>query len=136
LSKLKINSLRRFLWNAAGGLSLVLGAIGILLPLLPTTPFILLASACFLRGSPGFHQWLLRNKYLGPVLIEWQLHRSISATVRIKGLILILASFAFSIYMVPHMWLKLALLCFLVALVSFFLRIPVKESVADRGENL
>jgi uncharacterized membrane protein YbaN (DUF454 family) len=124
------------LWNAAGAFSLVLGAIGILLPLLPTTPFVLLASACFLRGSPRFHQWLLRNKHLGSILIEWQLHRSISAKVRIKGLMFILASFAFSIYMVPNIWLKLMLLCFLAALVSFFLRIPVKESVADRGENL
>ena len=72
----------RLLYGAAGWLSLVLGIIGIFVPGLPTTPFILLAAACFSKASPRTHQWLLNHRVLGPFIRNWEEHRSL--TVRTK----------------------------------------------------
>ena len=67
----------RAFWVTCGAVSLVLGFIGIFLPLLPTTPFVLLAAACFARGSERFHDWLVSHPRFGPLVRDWQAHRSI-----------------------------------------------------------
>lgn len=67
----------KWLFNILGGLALALAIIGIFLPLLPTTPFLLLASACFLRGSPRMHDWMLHNRLFGAQLRHYQTHRGI-----------------------------------------------------------
>ncbi|WP_434998623.1 YbaN family protein [Vibrio scophthalmi] len=118
-----------------GGLSLCLGILGIFLPILPTTPFILLSSACFMRSSPRFHRWLSEHDTFGPIISNWHLHRAVSQKVKRRGALAMLASFSFSIYIVPHDWLKIALLIMLLALLSWFIRLPVIEHLADKEEN-
>ncbi|SOD69936.1 hypothetical protein SAMN02746062_01897 [Alysiella filiformis DSM 16848] len=61
----------------AGFLSILLGIIGIFLPIMPTVPFILLAAACFGRASPRFHKWLWEHKYFGPMVRNWEQKRAI-----------------------------------------------------------
>lgn len=65
-------SLQRALFFAAGWLFVVIGVIGIFLPLLPTTPFLLLAAWCFSKSSERFHAWLLDHPRLGPPVKDWQ----------------------------------------------------------------
>lgn len=64
--------LKNWLFTILGGVSLLLGVAGIFLPLLPATPFLLLAGFFFGRGSPKFHQWLVNHKHLGVPIRDWE----------------------------------------------------------------
>lgn len=87
--------LRAVFW-ACGVLALILAAIGVVLPGLPTTPLVLVAGACFVRASPRAHAWLLRNRTFGPLLAEWERHRSIPRHVKRIGLTAMALTAAFS----------------------------------------
>jgi uncharacterized membrane protein YbaN (DUF454 family) len=63
---------KRHFFTACGILSLVIGVLGIFLPLLPGTPFLILAAMCFSRGSERFHAWLVEHPRLGPGIRDWQ----------------------------------------------------------------
>jgi uncharacterized membrane protein YbaN (DUF454 family) len=73
----------------AGGMSLMLGLLGVVLPGLPTTPFVLLASVCLLRSSPRLHEKLLKSRLFGGVLRDWHLHRGVRPHVRYKAMVVI-----------------------------------------------
>ena len=79
--------LSRQIWRLAGGVSLALGGIGIFLPLLPTTPFLLLAAYCFQKSSPRLHNWLVGHPTFGPAIKDWQQHGAISRTAKIQAMI-------------------------------------------------
>lgn len=68
----------RIVWLISGLISLALGGLGVALPLLPTTPFVLLAALCFARSSPALHGWLLRNPAFGKAIRDWRANRAIS----------------------------------------------------------
>ena len=74
--------LKSFLFVAGGWICVGLAVIGSVLPLLPTTPFLLLASWCFYRGSPRIHAWLHRSKTFGTTLDDWQHYRGIRRSVK------------------------------------------------------
>lgn len=82
----------RYLWLALGSLALAVGVIGIFLPLLPTTPFLLLASFCFARGSRRFELWLLSHPRLGPPVLAWREHGAISRRVKFIAITTIMVS--------------------------------------------
>ncbi|WP_295895949.1 YbaN family protein [uncultured Vibrio sp.] len=128
-------NIQRLTLNIVGGLSLVLGIIGIVLPLLPTTPFVLLASACFMRSNPRFHQWLHQHPSLGPVISNWEKHRGVTRKVKQRGVVMIVLSFSFSIWVIPHVWLNAALLLMMFVLLAWFIRLPVIESLAGTKES-
>lgn len=68
----------RALWLAMGGLFLGLGLLGVVLPVLPTTPFLLLAAGCFAKSSPRLHGWLLSHRLFGPPIRNWEENGAIS----------------------------------------------------------
>lgn len=80
---LKKSLLQRRTYLALGFVALSLGVIGIPMPVLPTTPFLLLAAWCFARSSERWHQWLLTNKTFGPVISNWEKRRCISLRTKI-----------------------------------------------------
>ena len=96
--------MKRHLLTTCGWLALVLGAIGAVLPLLPTTPFVLLAAACFARSSPRFHHWLLSHKTMGPIIHRYQRGEGISKTVRNRALILLWLGMGISMWIVAQWW--------------------------------
>jgi uncharacterized membrane protein YbaN (DUF454 family) len=78
------------LYKLLGFIFLGLGVIGVFLPLLPTTPFLLVAAGCFAKSSEKWHQWLLSNRIFGPVIADWQEKKCISVSTKIIAVSLIL----------------------------------------------
>jgi uncharacterized protein len=118
----------RVLLIIAGSISLALGLIGVFLPLLPTTPFVLLAAACYARASPRFHGWLLANRTFGPLIAEWEQHGSIPYRTKVVAVALMSVTFAISITLfVRPVWLKVALAIIGVALAVWIYRLPSRD---------
>ena len=82
---------------ALGSICLGLAAIGAVLPVLPTTPFVLLAAGCFARSSRGFHRALRDSRFFGAVLRDWEDHRSIPRAAKLRAIVLVLLTFALTI---------------------------------------
>jgi uncharacterized membrane protein YbaN (DUF454 family) len=126
----------RGLYIAAGLACVGLGVIGVFLPLLPTTPFLLLAAACFARSSPRFYRWLLGHPRLGPPIRAWREHRRLPARARRLGLVLIVATFAISIiWVVDNLYGRLALAALGATAFAMLSRIPVLEAAAGDAEK-
>ena len=89
--------IKKYLLLTIGMAAVVLGVIGAVLPILPTTPFLLLALACFANSSPRFHKMLLNNRWFGSALYQWEESRSISSPSKKKAMILIVVTFSLSI---------------------------------------
>ena len=128
LLRLHHSPLVRSLYLAAGCAALMLGALGVLLPILPTTPFVLLAAACFARGSERFHNRLMTNRYTGPIILEWRLHRSVTHKTKRMAYIMTALSFSVSILIVPEMWQKIMLATIACILAFYLSRLPVRPT--------
>jgi len=115
--------LTRLLLLAAGWLALVLGFAGVFLPLLPTTPFLLLAAACFVRSSPALHARMLAHPRLGPFLRQWRRERSIPRAAKRRAYVLVVGCFALSIWFVEGLALRLALGALGLGLIVFLARL-------------
>lgn len=89
----------RYLWVAVGLSALGLGIIGVALPLLPTTPFLLLAAYAFARSSPRLSAWLIEHQTFGPMIINWQIHGSISRRAKTIAAVTMLLTFLLSVVM-------------------------------------
>jgi uncharacterized membrane protein YbaN (DUF454 family) len=87
----------RAFWVALGLLSLLLGAIGVILPLLPTTPFVLLAAFAFSKGSPRLRQWLLDSEIFGPIIADWEQYGAIAPRYKWIACVVMGLTFAASV---------------------------------------
>ena len=82
----------RAIFVALGAICVVLGAVGTIVPGLPTTPFLLLAATCFARGSRRAHAWILRNRVFGPIIRTWQRERAVSRRVKGVSSVMVIAA--------------------------------------------
>ena len=110
--------------NIAGVLAVLLGVIGIFLPLLPTTPFLLLAAACFARSSPRMHHYLMTHRVFGPYLRNYHEGRGIPARAKVLALLMMWSSLAYVAWRYDHLWLRLALLAVGAGVTIYLLRLP------------
>ena len=99
----------KVLLNVLGSFFLVLAVLGVFLPLLPATPFLLLASACYVRGSERLHRWLVNNRVFGAYLTNVQQRRGIPLRAKIITVVVLWASLLFSIYRIDILLLRLML---------------------------
>jgi len=90
--------IKKYSLIALGIFFVVLGIIGAVLPLLPTTPFLILALSCFAKSSPRFHKALLNNRFFGDSLRQWEESRSLTRRTKIKAAMLIILTFSLSIF--------------------------------------
>ena len=129
--------IKSFFYVVGGWLCLGLAVVGAVLPLLPTTPFLLLASYCFYKGSPRLHAWLHRSKSFGPTLDDWHHYRGIRKTLKYRAVVMVAAvvTVSFVLSSLPD-WLRLAL----VVLVSIGLvviwRIPTLPDDAPKAPRM
>ena len=112
----------RTLLLAIGWLSVILGIIGIFLPVLPTTPFLLLAAACFVRSSRRFYLWLVNHKHLGPWIRDYLEGNGIPLKGKVYAIGLMWASIGLSCYLVPMPWARAFMLTSAVLVTLYILR--------------
>jgi len=115
LSKDKKQRVIRALLVIAGMISLGLGAIGIFIPILPTTPFLLLSAACFLRSSERLHNWLINNRWFGDYIRNYQEGRGIPKKTKIISISLLWLSILYSSFFVVDEILIVQVALFIVA---------------------
>ena len=94
----------RLLWLAAGLTACALGLIGAVLPLLPTTPFMLLAAFCFARSSPRLERWLTEHRLFGPAIADWRRNGAISRRAKQLATVMIAATFLLSLLLGVASW--------------------------------
>ncbi len=95
-NEMNMNKVRKSLLAMCGMVAVGLGAAGIFLPLLPTTPFLLLAAACFFRSSDRLYNWLIQHRCFGHYIRQYREHRAISRQAKIATLLLLWGTLAFS----------------------------------------
>ena len=118
---------------ASGTFFLLLGIIGIVLPLLPTTPFLLLAATCYARGSKKFYNWLINNKWLGEYIKNYQLGRGVPLTVKIISITLLWITITFSIIaIVTNFLVQIILIIIAISVTLHILTIKtIKKKIND-----
>jgi uncharacterized membrane protein YbaN (DUF454 family) len=124
--------IRRWVYVVLGLFFVGLAVLGGLLPVLPTTPFLLLASFFFLRSSPALNAWLLRSRLFGPLLRDWQRHRGVRPHVKIGAVAVLVPVIGASALFgnLPPYLLVLLLVLGLIGLIVV-LRLPVIRAEAD-----
>jgi uncharacterized protein len=110
-----------WLYLGLGFVALGLGIVGVFLPLLPGTPFLILAAFCFSRGSPRFHGWLLRHPRLGPPVTLWRASGAIRLRHKVIATILIVLSAGFSAFVFVGQLVVVAVLLLVIAAVLWFI---------------
>ena len=117
-------AVRWLLWTT-GTIALILGIAGAFLPVLPTTPFILLAAACYAKASERFHQRLLNHPTFGPTIRNWEQYRSIAPRTKKVAITMMTLSIGASIYVVrEHLWLQLLLGTIALSVGTWMWRLP------------
>lgn len=128
-SRLHASPVVRWLLWITGTVALLLGILGVFLPVLPTTPFILLAAACYAKASERFHQRLLAHRSFGPVIREWEEYRSMPLRTKKFAVGLMSLSIAVSIWVVAaYPWAQAFLAVVGVCAGTWVWRIPSRDA--------
>ena len=123
LRDLGMPKLLNYLCTILGFLCVGFAVLGIFLPVLPTTPWLLLAAWLFYKGNPKMRIWLLNNKYLGPYIDNYIKYRAIPLKSKIISISMLWITILFSVYIVNPIWLKILLLCIAVGVTIHLLMI-------------
>ncbi len=123
---IKSQKVVRALFFVAGSVSLSLGAIGIVLPVLPTTPFLLLALACYCRSSKRMTKWVLTNKYFGSYIRRYKEGKGIPIKTKIIALAALWITISYSAFFIVNKWWIVQLILFAIAIAVsvHILRLP------------
>ncbi|WP_077324314.1 YbaN family protein [Virgibacillus siamensis] len=127
-----MKGLTKFLLIIAGSISLGLGLLGIILPLLPTTPLLLLAAACYVRSSKRLYDWLITNKYFGSYIENYRQGKGIPLKAKVTGVTVLWITMGCSIvFVIPLPAVKLLLF----GIGAFFTWFILKQKTLHRSEK-
>lgn len=128
---------KRIVFMVLGGLFFVLGAAGAILPVLPTTPFLLLASYFLARTSPRLNRLLLRSRFFGPILTDWQELGGVRPDVKVKAIVIVLLAVFLSLWLTdlsPILRWTVATLALIG--IGVILRLPAaKDTLSDKQQS-
>ena len=124
-----MNQTKKIIYIVVGTVSLILGAIGIFLPLLPTTPFWLLTCWCYIHGSEKMYNRVMANRYFGGYIRDYVVHKAIPMRTKVGALsIMWLSTILTSVFLIEELWIK-AVLVFISTAVSWhIIAFPTKRS--------
>ena len=123
------NPLAKLMWVSLGSLFVGLGAIGVIVPGLPTTPFLILAAACYIRSSQRLYDWLISNKRFGPYLKDYREGKGIPRKAKRLAVAMIVVFVSFSVvFGIEDLTLKIAVgLLGLIGLLYVLFKVPVAK---------
>ena len=122
------NRIVRILLRTAGTLSLILGGVGIILPLLPTTPFLLLAAVCYARSSEQWYNWLMTNRWFGKYIRNWHEGKGIPMKTKILTIAFLILTIGYSAaFVVPFFIGKVVLILIAMCVSMHILSFPTLE---------
>jgi hypothetical protein len=121
--------LLRWLLIIIGLAAVGIGTVGIFVPLLPTTPFYLLAAACFFRSSDRLYRWLIGNKWCGPYIRNYREHRAIPRHAKVVALILLWGTIGHAVFaLLDHLWLRFLLVAIALGVTVYLLSLKTLKS--------
>ena len=127
LSESSQNKVKVLCLKAAGYFFVGLAIVGAILPILPTTVFLIMATACFAKSSPKMQKKLLANKTFGPLIHNWQEHKSIPLKAKRIALLSIVLSVTWSSYLLNDLLLSSLVIALVIWPVVFIWRLPLSE---------
>ncbi len=131
-----MNRMIRALFITLGTVSLGLGLVGILVPILPTTPFLLLAAFFYARSSERFLRWLLTNRWFGSYISNYRAGRGLPLREKIATIVLLWAAIGFStVYVVTVWWVRLVLILIAAAVTIHLVRLRTLRPGDDSPPN-
>lgn len=113
--------MKKIILIICGSITLGIGMLGVVVPLLPTTPFLLLSGFCFYHSSPTLYRWLVTQKYIGQYIYCYKHHRAISHRSKMYTLILLWSVIIASAFTVPNLWITAALGAIATAVTAYLL---------------
>jgi len=126
----------RVVYFSLGWIFFILGLIGVLLPVVPTTPFMLLALWGFARSSDKFHNWLYTHRFFGPPLQQWNEHRVIPLIAKVMSVSFMSISFVMMMFFSPLiLWLKVTIAALMIYGAWFILSKPSKPPANTKNNS-
>jgi len=118
---------KRTLVLALGFLALGLGTLGIVVPLLPTTPLVLLAAACFSYSSQKFYEWIKKNPLFGPYIENYREKRGVTMAFKIRNIVFLWVSLCISMVLIRTVWIYILLSVVGICVTTHLLMIKTRK---------
>jgi uncharacterized membrane protein YbaN (DUF454 family) len=115
-----------------GTIALVIGAIGLFLPVVPTTPLVLLAAACYYRGSDRLHTWILSSRWFGETIKNYQEGRGITRNTKVRAISMMWVMIFFSAwFFVDSLYVRIAIICVAIGVTVYLIRLPTRGELGS-----
>lgn len=116
---------KRVIYLIIGTIALALGALGLFLPVLPTTPFVILAAACYLRSSKRMHAWILQSNLFGEMIKNYQEGKGLKRDTKIRALVLMWATISVSaLFFVDQFIISITMFLVASGVTIYIIRLP------------